>query len=138
MIGVLLDSSAVYALADQDDKWHKATASAVESQPGERVVPVSALTEACYMLATRLGPKAERRLLRAIIHGEFLLEAVAVPDVMRADQVLQKYADANVGFVDASIVAIAERLKLTTIVTTDQRHFRLFRPKHCRTFTILP
>lgn len=138
MIGVLLDSSAVYALADQDDKWHEPMASAVESQSGERVVPVTVLTEACYMLATRLGPRAERRLLRAIMHGEFLLEGLGVPDIARVDQVLQKYADANIGFVDASIVAIAERLRLPTILTTDQRHFRLFRPRHCRTFTILP
>jgi len=35
MIGALLDSSAVYALADRDDRWHEAMVSAAESQPGE-------------------------------------------------------------------------------------------------------
>jgi predicted nucleic acid-binding protein len=52
--------------------------------------------------------------------------------------VLQKYADANIGFVDASIVAIAERLDVRTIATTDRRHFSMFRPKHCRGFELVP
>jgi len=40
--------------------------------------------------------------------------------------------------VDASIVAVGERLRINTILTTDRRHFSLFRPRHCRSFTILP
>lgn len=101
-------------------------------------MPVTVLAEASYMLATRLGPKAGRRLVRAILQEEFLLEGLRMPDLARADQVLQKYADANAGFVDASIVAVGERLRINTILTTDRRHFSLFRPRHCRSFTILP
>ena len=138
MIGTLLDSSALYALADQHDGWHKAMARAIEARPGERVVPITVLTEAAYMIGTHLGPAAEHRLIRAIIAGEFVLEAVDLPDLSRAATVLEKYADAEIGLVDASIVAVAERLKLTTIATTDHRHFRLFRPRHCRAFVLLP
>lgn len=138
MMGILLDSSALYALADQHDKWHKAMASAIESQAGERVVPMTVLTEACYMIDTHLGPAAERRLIRAIIGGEFLLEGLGMPDLVRAERLLEKYADADIGLVDASIVALAERLNIQSIATTDRRHFRLFRPRHCRAFHLLP
>lgn len=138
MPGVLLDSSALYAIADRDDKWHKAMVGAVEARSGERIVPVSVLTEACYLIGTHLGPAAERQLIRTIIEGELLLEGLSLQDLERTDAVLQKYADANIGFVDASIVAMAERLKVSTVATTDRRHFRLFRPKHCRTFELLP
>lgn len=135
---ILLDTSAIYALADRDDKWHKPMVNAVEARAGERIVPVSVLTEVCYLVCTYLGPAAERRLIRATIGGEFLLEGLNLQDLERVDAVLQKYADANIGFVDASIVAIAERLQVRTVATTDRRHFRLFRPKHCRVFELLP
>ena len=43
-----------------------------------------------------------------------------------------------IGFVDASLVAIAERLQIEAIATTDRRHFESIRPKHTRTFRLLP
>jgi uncharacterized protein len=138
MAGVLLDTGALYALADRDDKWHARMVAALEGRPGDRIVPVTVLTEACYLLATSLGVAAERRLVRAILDGELLLEGVILPDLERADQVLQRYADANIGLVDATAVAIAERLGIRTVATTDRRHFTLFRPRHCRAFELLP
>lgn len=138
MPGLLLDSGALYALADRDDKWHARMVGALEGHPGDRVVPVTVLTEACYLLNTHLGIAAERRLIRAILGGELLLEGVILSDLGRADQVLQKYSDANIGLVDATVVAIAERLGIRTVATTDRRHFSLFRPKHCRAFELLP
>jgi uncharacterized protein len=138
MPGLLLDTSALYAIADRDDKWHRAMVTAIKGRTGERVVPVSVLIEACYLIGSYLGPAAERHLIRATIRGEFLLEGLSLGDLERAEAILQKYADANIGFVDASVVAVAERLKIQTVVTTDRRHFRMFRPKHCRTFELLP
>src|SRR5450759_1331031 len=41
----------------------------------------------------------------------------------RIVEILKQYADANIGFVDASLVAVAERLGINTIFTTDRRHF---------------
>jgi hypothetical protein len=46
---------------------------------------------------------------------------------------MAKYSDAALGFVDASIVAVAERLKIKELLTTDRRHFSLIRPRHCPT-----
>jgi uncharacterized protein len=138
MIGTLLDSSALYALADQHDKWHKAMARAVETQPGERIVPVTVLTEASYMIGTHLGPAAERRLIRAVIAGEFLLEGLGMHDLGRVGALLAKYVDADIGLVDATVVALAERLKITTIATTDHHHLRLIRPRHFTAFTLIP
>ncbi len=138
MAGLLLDAGALYALADRDDKWHARMVAVLKDRPGDRVVPVTVLTEACYLLGTHLGIAAERRLIRATLEGELLLEGVILPDLERADQILQKYSDANIGLVDATAVAIAERLGIRVVVTTDRRHFSLFRPKHCRAFELLP
>ena len=44
----------------------------------------------------------------------------------------------DVGFVDASIVATAERLRITAMATIDRRHFASIRPRHTAAFTLLP
>ena len=41
------------------------------------------------------------------------------------------------GGVDSSIVAAAERLRVTTIATLDRRHFGLIRPDHVQAFELL-
>lgn len=49
---------------------------------------------------------------------------------------LEQYPD--IGLVDASIVAIAERFRMKAIATTDRRHFGPIRPRHVKALTLLP
>jgi hypothetical protein len=42
------------------------------------------------------------------------------------------------GTVDASVVALAERLAASTIATFDHRHFGVVRPRHIPSFTLVP
>jgi hypothetical protein len=44
----------------------------------------------------------------------------------------------KIDFVDALIVAMAERLNITRLLTFDRRDFQLLRPKHCVSFELLP
>ena len=48
------------------------------------------------------------------------------------------YADLGLGLVDASVVAIAERLGATTIATLNHRDFMVVRPRHIVAFELLP
>lgn len=47
-------------------------------------------------------------------------------------------ADLPLDLIDASLVAVAERLGLTTIATLDHRDFRVVRPTHCDAFELVP
>ena len=38
----------------------------------------------------------------------------------------------------ASVIAIAERLKIDTLATTDRRHFTMVRPAHVERLTLVP
>jgi hypothetical protein len=53
-------------------------------------------------------------------------------------ELMRQYADNAIGFVDASIVAVAERLGVRRILTLDRRHFGQIRPRHCDALDILP
>lgn len=135
---VIVDTGALYALADRNDRWHRRLTSFLESESADLVVPITVLPEACYLIQRHLGPEAERRLVASCASGELAVEPVTTEDFRRAVQFLEIYADARLGFVDSSVAAVAERLRVRQILTTDRRHFSLFRPRHCPAFELLP
>jgi len=134
----LVDTGILYALADKGDAWHRRAAASVVGFPGRLMVPASVIPEACYLLNSSLGPFAETAFLVALNNREMSVEQVTAPDMIRIVEILKQYADANIGFVDASLIAVAERLGINTILTTDRRHFSLTNPAHCSAFTLLP
>ncbi len=135
---ILVDTGALYALADESDTWHQPVRHFLEDHTVSLIAPVTVLPETCYLLNAYLGPEAERRLVAACTRGELAVEAVTLADLRRSLELLEQYADANIGFVDASVVAVAERLQIRRLLTTDRRDFALIRPRHCRAFELLP
>jgi uncharacterized protein len=63
---------------------------------------------------------------------------VTTKDLLRVHQLLEQYADSQLDFTDAAIVAIAERLDITRVYTLDRRDFSIIRPSHCDYFGLLP
>ena len=135
---VIADTGALYALMDKSDAWHARVLAWWTEHGASAVVPASVLPELCYLLQTRIGPAAENAFVRAVGDGEFVLEELAMEDVTRAADVMDQYSDFPLGFVDAAIVAVAERLWTRDLLTTDRRHFGAVRPKHARAFALLP
>ena len=68
--------------------------------------------------------------MRAIADGEFTIEPLDDEDLPRIADIMHAYRDLPLGFVDASVVAIAERLEAREILTTDRKHFGVVRPRH--------
>jgi hypothetical protein len=89
-----------------------------------------------YLLRTRLGPAAEVAFVESLAAGELAVENLVPGDLARSAELLAEHR--FLGFVDASIVAIAERLKLDALVTTDRRDFARVRPRHVPSFRLLP
>jgi uncharacterized protein len=105
---------------------------------GRLFVPSSIVPEACYLLNTYLGMDAEMGFVQSLIDREMALELITHHDLPRVEDLLKIYHDLNIGFVDASVVAIAERLKVSSILTTNRRHFAVIKPLHCKEFLLLP
>lgn len=135
---LIMDTGIVYALADRKDKWHAVAARFMADFRGRLFIPSSVVPEACYLLNTYLGRDVELSFVQSLIDREMALEHLIAHDLPRISELLKKYHDANIGFVDASVVAIAERLKVCGILTTDRRHFSTIKPQHCKEFTLLP
>lgn len=138
MTMALVDTGILYAMADVDDAWHKPAKRFLERTKDVLLVPITVLPEVCYLLNTHLGPESERKLVSSIVKGELRIEGLTNDDFRRSLELLETYTDMNVGFVDATMVSIAERLKIRHILTTDRKHFSVIRPRHCRAFELLP
>ena len=135
-MAILVDTGILYALADADDRWHQAANAWLEDVSELLIVSVTALPEVAYLLHTRLGAAAELAFVQSLAGGELDVEDLRRADLVRSAEVMRRYPE--IGLVDASIVAMAERLKIETIATTDRRHFESIRPKHTKAFTLVP
>lgn len=101
-------------------------------------MPALAVTEVVYFLGDRLGPEIEVRFLRNLAEGSIVVEPVHPSDWLRIAELVWTYRDLPLGSVDASVIAAAERLNVTSLATLDRRHFSVVRPAHVQAFDLLP
>lgn len=132
----LFDSGVVFAALDRSDRWHTAAARLIGACRRPPVMPVTTLAEVCYFARKMLGAGIELAFIEDIGDGAFAIEPLADADVTRASELMAQYPD--IGFVDASVAAIAERLRIETLATLDRRHFATIRPRHVAAFALVP
>ncbi len=133
---VLIDTGIIYALADRTDTWYKRAVDFTTAFMGKLLVPSPVISEACYLLNSFLGANAELTFLHSLIKKELVIEHSKEDDLLRIVELLKKYRDQNIGYVDASLIAVAERLKIKKVLTTDRKHFSIIKPNHCERFAI--
>lgn len=86
-------------------------------EASELMVPALVLAEVDYFL--RAQRKAMHRLLRDIEHGRYRFEPCTLEDLARARVLDEKFRRIDLGLVDASVAALAERLGVSRILTID-------------------
>ena len=133
---LLFDTGPLYALADADDAWHERMRDFMEKRDETVLVPVTVLPEVTYLLRSRLGDRVERSFVGSLAARQMAIEPLQQADVERCETLIDRYRD--LGFVDCTVIAMAERLRLSAIVTTDRRHFSIVRPAHRMAFDLLP
>ena len=131
------DTGFVVALLHRGDKNHQAAAS-IYQQIQAAHLPQSALAEVAYLLTHRASSDAVVELLKRLPTSKLISTALTDEDLASTASILQQYRSSRIDFVDATVMAVAERLTITTILTVDYRDFRLYRPTHSPFFTLLP
>ena len=96
------------------------------------------IAETGWLIERQLGPAAEARFYASITEGDLTVEPLTSADWGRISELVETYADLAFGGVDASVVAVAERLGVHEIATLDRRDFSVVRPKHVDVLTLLP
>ena len=96
------------------------------------------LVEVDYWIHQRLHPGILVALLDDIDAGAYRVEDLKRDDYRRARELCDQYADADIGLVDAAVLAIVERLREPKLATLDRRHFAMLRPRHVAALQLLP
>ena len=133
----IADTGFIVALVDHQDPHHQ-EAKTVYLQQQKIIVPQSVLAEIAYLLGCHAGISSVIQFLRSLKTSRFELMALTEEDISRAADILEQYQSSRIDFVDASVMAMSERLNLTVILTLDRRDFSLYRSQHCPAFTLLP
>lgn len=132
----IVDSGPLIAIANAADPAHRRCLEILKT-PGLRLaIPALCVAEAAYLLQGRKGPAIEARFLRGL--ANFDVRAPLADDWPRIADLVDKYADLPLGATDASIIALAERMRTDLLVTLDRRHFKIVRNQRGEPFRLLP
>nr|WP_322779875.1 PIN domain-containing protein [Frankia sp. Cas4] len=135
---MVVDTGPLVAALDADDADHKRCLDLLERYAGLLLVPAPVLTEVCWLLERERGSQAEAAFLDALAADELRLVELQKSDLRRMADLVRRYDNLPLGAVDASVVAVAERLGTAQVATLDRRHFTVVRPKHVPAFDLLP
>lgn len=140
MLMLILDTSVLLASLDAADADHARCSALVASFATREplIVPSTVLVELAYWVIQRLGRPAWNLFVGDLLSGAYIYEHVTLPDIRRANAVDQQYAALGLGLVDASLVALCERLGEQRLATLNERDFRPVVPRHCAYLTLLP
>jgi hypothetical protein len=137
-VALICDTGPLLAALDAADPDHERCALLLTTSDEDLVVPALVLSELDYWCGRRLPPDAWLIFLDDLLAGVYRVEAPTSADLARCRELQSRYANLALGIVDASLVALAERLGEPKVVTLDQRHFRAVRPAHVEAFEIRP
>jgi predicted nucleic acid-binding protein len=134
----LCDTGPMVALIDEDDPKHLSCDETLEALGDDDLLTTwPSLTEALH-LANRVGGyPAQRRIWQYISKGLIQLHRPGQDEWRKARELMRIYADAPMDFADASLVVVAELLRVRRIFTLD-RHFRAYRINGQDYFDVVP
>jgi predicted nucleic acid-binding protein len=137
-MALIVDTGPLYASLDRSDADHGACRALIEHAGEVVMIPAPVLVEVDYWIHQRLHPGVLVALLADIEEGAYVVADLATADYGRVRALCDRYADADIGFVDAAVLTIVERMNEPKLATLDHRHFRILRPRHVEALELLP
>ncbi len=134
---VLVDAGPLVAIYNAKDPYHKICSKQLKLLPmGKAYTCLPAVTEAAYLL--RRYPEFRDDLIRSVLSGEFTLLPFTMDEFSAVLDIFTTYADQQIDFADAVLLALANREEIDVVFTLDRRHFSLFRKFNGQPLRLLP
>ncbi len=137
-VAAVADTGFVVALLNRADDAHEVVKSAYVQLQGHALLPQTVLVEVAYLVGREAGIDTVVAFMRGVPRSQFRLVALTPEDVELTADILEKYQGSRIDFVDATVMAAAERVRCRTILTLDRRDFLMFRPRHWDHFDLVP
>ena len=137
-MALICDTGPLYAAMDIADQDHVACARLLETTDEQVLVPAPVVVELDWLVGQRLGPDAFLSFLADSLDGLLEVVDLQTQDDLRVRELLDRYRDLALGFVDAAVLSVVERLGETKLATLDHRHFTIVRPRHVPAIRLVP
>jgi predicted nucleic acid-binding protein len=132
----MLDAGPMIAVLDERDQWHGRAVASWPAMARRCVTVEAAVVEAAHMLAKRRTDQAV--VLEFLIGHQIPIMAPHLLLHEACIHLIRTYADAPMDYADASLVALAGRLRIHRVFTFDRRGFSSYRATHGRPFEVIP
>lgn len=124
---IVADTGVVLAAADRRDQAHRLAGALLAAGGRDIGVPDPVIVELDYLLRARLGARAARAFLEDLAAGVHTRLQLTAGVFGRAVEIDSRYADLDLGLVDAAVMAVAEEHD-APILTFDFTDFRAAPP----------
>lgn len=132
----LIDTGAIIALLDADDRWHTRCREALRALRLPLATTAAVLAEVFHLLDNH--PSDVDAAWRFIRSGAVTLLAITDADAADLNRLMKQYHDRPMDFADATLVRLAERESLSIIFTIDHNDFETYRIGPRARFRIVP
>jgi predicted nucleic acid-binding protein len=122
---VLVDSGAVLALLNRNDRWHSQAVAVLQELTAEKAILVMTnflVAETHALVLVRLGRELAREWLLTF---DWNVLRVSPEDERHARSIIENYRDKDFSFTDATSFALMQRYGIKVAFTFD-RHLRQF------------
>ncbi|HEX5758389.1 MAG TPA: PIN domain-containing protein [Thermoanaerobaculia bacterium] len=130
----LIDTGPLLALLERRDPWHRRCADALATLDLPLATSPAVLTELFHLLDTPRHLTLAWGFLRS---GAIVVLPIGDEDLPDLEALMQRYRDRPMDFADATLVHLARREDLATILTIDD-DFETYRIDGKRRFRIVP
>jgi predicted nucleic acid-binding protein len=135
-VNALIDTGAILAILDRTDRWHEACVDALQQLRLPLLTSEAVLTELFHLAGdSRSEMEAAWSLVRT---GAIVLAAIEDAELRDVHTLMSRYWDRPMDFADATLVYLAKRESLSTILTVDHADFDTYRIEGRRRFRVLP
>jgi predicted nucleic acid-binding protein len=132
----LIDTGAILALLDNRDRWHKVCVESFRQLRLPLMTSEGVLTELFHLVGdNRREMESAWKFLRS---GAIELATIAHSELPQIHALMSRYWDRPMDFADATLVHLARRESLSTILTVDHADFEIYRIDGRRKFRVLP
>jgi|ERR1700722_7145202 len=132
----LIDTGAIIAILDASASQHQDCLESLATLKLPLLTTEAVLTELFHLIRAR--HLRVDRVWQFVRSGALTVSPISNDDLPEIDALMGQYADRPMDFADATLVHLAARERLTTILTIDYDDFSTYRLPGRKKFTILP
>ena len=117
MIKTLIDSGVIIALFDKSDTFHQKTVEFLRTFKGELITSWAVMTEVSHMLD--FNQQVQIDFLKWVELGGLKVHNITQDEIVSIRLKMEKYLDIPMDLADATLMHIANKEKISTIVSID-------------------